>query len=75
MMPSQTGGGRMANGLYPIIRRARRPFIIRDDDSGTAPPPPPVPLIQPETPVSYAKASRSARKGKSASAAASERKG
>jgi len=62
-------------GLYPIIRRARRPLIIQDDDSGPAPPPPPVPLAQPETPVSYAKVNRAARKGRNATATpASERK-
>lgn len=34
--------GPLANGLYPIIRRARRPFIIADDDAAPAPAPPPV---------------------------------
>jgi len=29
--------GPLANGLYPIIRRARRPFIIADDDAAPAP--------------------------------------
>ena len=62
-------------GLYPIIRRARRPLIIKDDDSGPAPPPPPVPLVQPEAPVNYAKAKPPARKGKNATTAASDPKG
>jgi hypothetical protein len=34
--------GPLANGLYPIIRRARRPFIISDDDAGPRPAPAPV---------------------------------
>jgi len=37
-----SAGTPLANGLYPIIRRARRPFIIQDDDAGPAPAPPPV---------------------------------
>src|SRR5438552_3531532 len=41
------------NGLYPIIRRARRPLIIQDDDSGPAPPPPPLPLMGEAGTVSY----------------------
>jgi hypothetical protein len=43
------------NGLYPIIRRARRPLIIQDDDAG----PPPVPqapmALVAETGVNYAR--------------------
>jgi hypothetical protein len=62
------------NGLYPIIRRARRPFIIRDDDSGPAPPPPPVLLVQPAAPVNYAKRSPSSRKEKDAAANANQAK-
>jgi hypothetical protein len=34
--------GPLANGLYPIIRRARRPFIIQADDAVPASVPPPV---------------------------------
>ena len=51
------------NGLYPIIRRARRPLIIQDDDAG-APPAPrvPAPLVA-EAGVSYAKRPAE-RKGK-----------
>ena len=26
----------LTNGLYPVIRRARRPLIIQDDDAGPA---------------------------------------
>ena len=37
----------LAGGLYPIIRRTRRPFIIQDDDAG--PPPVPSPEAQPLT--------------------------
>jgi len=61
-------------GLYPIIRRARRPLIIEDDDSGPAPPPPPVPVVQEQAPVNYAKRSSSAKKGRRATANASESK-
>ena len=61
-------------GLYPIIRRARRPLIIQDDDSGPAPPPPPVPVVQEQGPVSYAKRSSSAKNGKRAPSHASEQK-
>jgi hypothetical protein len=50
--------------LYPIIRRARRPLVISDDDSG---PPPVVPMVETEQPVSYAKAPP-ARKGKNGTA-------
>ena len=63
------------NGLYPIVRRARRPLIICDDDSGPPPAPHPVvPAVQPEQPVSYAK-SAPARKGRNGGADARERKG
>ena len=31
--------GPLANGLYPINRRVRRPFIIADDGAAPAPPP------------------------------------
>jgi hypothetical protein len=52
-----SAGTPLANGLYPIIRRARRPFIIQDDDAGPAPAPPPVtvPPIEGEAGVSYPK--------------------
>ena len=56
----------MMDGLYPIIRRARRPLIIEDDDSGPALAPPVVPLVEPDTPVSYTKRSSTARKEKNA---------
>ncbi len=59
-------------GLYPIIRRARRPLIIRDDDAG--PPPAPrvkVPLVG-EADVSYAEPVEP--RGKHAGAAKGERK-
>ena len=45
----------LAGGLYPIIRRVRRPFIVQDDDAGSPPAPPPV-TQQVETVVSYTKA-------------------
>ena len=61
-------------GLYPIIRRARRPLIIQDDDSGPAPPPPPVPPVEDQAPVNYAKRSSPAKKGKRAPSDASEQK-
>ena len=50
----------LANGLYPIIRRARRPFIIQDDDAGPAPAPPPVtvPPIEAPKPQGEANARR-----------------
>jgi len=53
-------------GLYPIIRRARRPLIIEDDDSGPATAPLAVPMVEAEAPVSYAKRDAPARKGKHA---------
>jgi hypothetical protein len=31
----------LANGLYPIIRRARRPLVEADDETGAPAPPPP----------------------------------
>jgi hypothetical protein len=44
------------SGLYPIIRRARRPLVISDDDAGPPPAlPPVVPLVEAEQPVRYAK--------------------
>ena len=63
------------NALYPIIRRARRPLIIQDDDAGP-PPAPPVPALVPlvaGTGVSYVKPPR--QKEKRAGAAKGERKG
>ena len=60
-------------GLYPIIRRARRPLIIEDDDAGPPPAPPPaVPLVG-EAGVSYLKTPRP--KEKHGTAAKSERTG
>lgn len=60
--------------LYPIIRRARRPLIISDDDSGPPPAlPPAVPMVQPEQPVSYLKPP--SQKERHAGAAKGERKG
>jgi hypothetical protein len=43
-------------GLYPIIRRVRRPLIIQDDDGPTAAVQPVevVPMVQPEEVVNYA---------------------
>ena len=64
---------RMEN-LYPIIRRARRPLIIQDDDAGPPPAPPPVPVpLMAETGVSYLKPPR--QKEKHATAAKSQRTG
>ena len=52
------------NGLYPIVRRVRRPLVIQDDDAGPRPAPPvAVPLVEDEQPVSYA-TRVPARKGK-----------
>lgn len=42
--------GPLANGLYPIIRRARRPFIMTDDNAAPAPAPPPTAASPVETP-------------------------
>jgi hypothetical protein len=63
-----------ASGLYPIVRRVRRPLIIQDDDSGPAPAPAPsaVPSVEGETGVSYAKTT-SPLKGKHAPATTRER--
>jgi hypothetical protein len=64
-----------SQGLYPIIRRARRPLVIQDDDSGSAPvPAPPVPVGQAEPAVSYAKRVRLARQAKHAAPEASEQR-
>ena len=67
-------GTPLANGLYPIVRRARRPYIIQDDDAGPAPAPAPVAAasVEGEAGVSYAKPA-SAPKGKHAAAAPKER--
>ena len=50
-------GAPLTSGLYPVIRRVRRPLIIQDDDSGLAPalPPSAVTSVEGETGVSYAK--------------------
>ena len=55
-----SAGTPLANGLYPIIRRARRPFIIQDDDAGPAPAPPPVkaPPVESSKPQGEANAKR-----------------
>ena len=63
----------MMERLYPIIRRARRPFVIKDDDSQQVPPSPPLPVLAEPGPVNYAERGLSAEKGKSA--VASARKG
>jgi hypothetical protein len=42
--------GPLANGMYPIIRRARRPFINADDGAAPAPAPPLVAGTPVETP-------------------------
>jgi hypothetical protein len=62
---SQTGTGHTSHGdnrtgLYPMVRRARRPFVIQDDDAVAAPAAvveaaPVVPLVQPQVPVNYSK--------------------
>ena len=52
------------SGLYPIIRRTRRPLVIRDDGAGAPPIPlPAVPLEEVEQPVGEANRP-AARKGK-----------
>ena len=50
-------GAPLTSGLYPIVRRTRRPYVIQDDDSGPAPAPAPVAAspIEGEAGVSYAK--------------------
>ena len=62
------------NGLYPIIRRVRRPFVIQDDDSGPPPAPPPVPLVQPAETVNYTKLKPLAGKKQDAAASATQAK-
>jgi hypothetical protein len=54
-------------GLYPIVRRARRPLIIQDDDAVATPVVAEagrvVPLVAAEQPVSYSRpAGRAERK-------------
>ena len=61
-------------GLYPIIRRARRPFIISDDDAGPPPAPPPVPPVVPEGGLNYGNAGQQPRRPKNAKSATNERK-
>jgi hypothetical protein len=61
-------------GLYPIIRRARRPLIIGDDDAGPAPAPPPVLPVVPEGGLNYGKAAQQSRRSKNAKSATNERK-
>ena len=67
-------GAALTSGLYPIVRRARRPLVIQDDDAGPAPAPAPsaVPSVEGETGVSYAKTT-SPLKEKHAPATAKER--
>ena len=43
------------NGLYPIIRRARRPLVTEDGGAGPPALRPPVPLVPPQEPVNYVK--------------------
>ena len=64
----------MMERLYPIIRRARRPLVIKDDDSQQVPPSPPLPALAEQGPVNYAERGLSAEKGKRAIASASKRK-
>ncbi len=54
-MPTAIGG--TAPGLYPIIRRVRRPLVIQDDDGPAAilPPVESVPMVEPEKVVNYGK--------------------
>ena len=64
------------SGLYPIIRRARRPFIISDDDAGPPPAPPPaVPVVGAEHPVNYTKSEPVTAKGKRGDTTGKGRKG
>lgn len=69
-------GGPLANGLYPIVRRARRPLIIQDDDAGppasAASPSEAVPALPPESLVDYSQQTKS--REKSRHAGKSERK-
>jgi hypothetical protein len=60
--------------LYPIIRRARRPLVICDDDAGPAPAPPPLPPLVPEGGLSYGKAASQPRKAGNGKAATNARK-
>jgi hypothetical protein len=64
-----SNSGPLANGLYPIIRRLRRPLIIRDDDAPPPPASPPTQLEQSEEPLSYGKSSSPGRKEKREAAA------
>lgn len=68
---------RQMNGLYPIIRRLRRPLIVADDGARPAPPPPPVaapPVVEGEASTRYGKRAPG-RKGKDATTAANGSKG
>ena len=65
-------------GLYPIIRRARRPLVVQVDNASPvpslvpAPAPPAVPPDQTEAPLNDAPAKPAGRKGKNATAATGE---
>ena len=64
-------GTPLVNGLYPIIRRVRRPLVIADDDAAPAPTQPPVtaPPIEGEP---EAGSTESTSKGENASDTAKE---
>jgi len=59
-------------GLYPIIRRMRRPLLTPEAVVVPAPPPA-VPLVAPETTVSSEKSDAAALKGKDATASPEKR--
>jgi hypothetical protein len=64
------------SGLYPIIRRARRPLVICDDDAGPPPAPAPaVPVVGTERPVNYTKSGLVAAKGRNGDNTGKGRKG
>jgi hypothetical protein len=67
MSAGRSSQGDNRAGLYPIVRRARRPLIIQDDDAVAAPAVAEaglvVPLVAAEQPVSYSRpAGRAERK-------------
>ena len=69
-----SAGTPLVNGLYPIVRRTRRPYIIQDDDAGPAAALPQVTAspVEGEAAVSYAKPAP-APKAKHAATAPKER--
>ena len=83
MRSLQTGNGRTALGLHPIIRRIRHPLVEQVDATQAAPAPPAalagpptaaaVAPLQPETPGSGAPTKPAPRKGKNATTATNER--